>query len=291
MTQFIGLIGHPLKHSISPDFQQAALAYYKLDMRYEAWDVRAEDLPATINKLRQPQNLGANITVPYKEMVIGLIDEVDEFARVIDAVNTVVNRSGRLKGFNTDSSGFLKALREDASFEPGGKKVLILGAGGAARAVGFSLVQAKVGALVFTDLYLEKAKNLAGALVKFAADSQTKINIEAVQLSNANLAKVAVQSQLIVNCTTVGMKYSPDESLSPLTSDLIPRDALVFDLVYNPSQTPLLRMAEAAGARTIGGLPMLVYQGAASFKLWTGRDAPLDIMFIAARKALGGTGD
>ncbi len=291
MTQFIGLIGHPLKHSISPDFQQAALAYYKLDMRYEAWDVRAEDLPTAINKLRQPQNLGANITVPYKEMVIDLIDEVDEFARIIGAVNTVVNRSGRLKGFNTDSSGFLRALREDAGFEPGEKKVLILGAGGAARAIGFSLVQEKVGALVFTDLYLEKAENLAGALVKFAADSQTKINIEAVQLSNANLAKVAVQSQLIVNCTTVGMKHSPDESLSPLTSDLIPRDALVFDLVYNPSQTPLLRMAEAAGARTIGGLPMLVYQGAASFKLWTGRDAPLDIMLIAARKALGGTGD
>jgi shikimate dehydrogenase len=291
VTQFIGLIGYPLKHSISPDFQQAALAYHKLDMRYEAWEVRAEDLPATVNKLRQPQNLGANITVPYKEMVIGLIDEVDEFARIIGAVNTVVNRSGRLKGFNTDSSGFLKALREDAGFEPSEKKVLILGAGGAARAIGFSLVQEKVGTLVFTDLYLEKAKNLAGALVKFAADSQAKINIEAVQSSNANLAKVAVQCQLIVNCTTVGMKYSPEESLSPLTSDLIPRDALVFDLVYNPSQTPLLRMAEAAGARTIGGLPMLVYQGAASFKLWTGRDAPLDIMFIAARKALGGTGD
>jgi shikimate dehydrogenase len=291
VTQFIGLIGYPLKHSISPDFQQAALAYHKLDMRYEAWEVRAEDLPATVNKLRQPQNLGANITVPYKEMVIGLIDEVDEFARIIGAVNTVVNRSGRLKGFNTDSSGFLKALREDAGFEPSEKKVLILGAGGAARAIGFSLVQEKVGTLVFTDLYLEKAKNLAGALVKFAADSQAKINIEAVQLSNANLAKLAVQCQLIVNCTTVGMKYSPEESLSPLTSDLIPRDALVFDLVYNPSQTPLLRMAEAAGARTIGGLPMLVYQGAASFKLWTGREAPLDIMCIAARKALAGTGD
>ena len=290
MTQFIGLIGHPLKHSISPDFQQAALAYYKLDMRYEAWDVRAEDLPATINKLRQPQNLGANITVPYKEMVIGLIDEVDEFARVIDAVNTVVNRSGRLKGFNTDSSGFLKALREDASFEPGGKKVLILGAGGAARAVGFSLVQEKVRALVFTDLFLEKAKNLTGALVKFAADSQTKIDIEAVQ-SSANLAKVAAQCQLIVNCTTVGMKHSSEESLSPLASDSIPKDALVYDLVYNPSQTPLLKMAKAAGAKTIGGLPMLVYQGAFSFKLWTGREAPIDIMLSAARKALVGIGD
>jgi shikimate dehydrogenase len=291
VTQFIGLIGHPLKHSISPDFQQAALDYYKLDMRYEAWEVKAENLESAVNRLRQPQNLGANITVPYKERVIGLIDEVDEFARIIGAVNTVVNRGGKLKGLNTDSTGFLKALREDAGFEPSEKKVLILGAGGAARAVGFSLVQKKVGALVFTDLYLEKAKNLADALVKFAADSQAKINIEAVQLSSANLAKVAVQCQLIVNCTTVGMKYSPDESLSPLTSDLISEDALVFDLVYNPSQTPLLQIARAAGAMTIGGLPMLVYQGAASFELWTGREAPLDIMLSAARKALAGKGD
>lgn len=290
MTQFIGLIGHPLGHSISPDFQQAALAYYKLDMRYEAWEVKAEDLPSAVNRLRLPQNLGANITVPYKERVVGLIDEVDEFARIIGAVNTVVNRSGRLKGFNTDSSGFLKALREDASFEPSEKKVLILGAGGAARAVGFSLVREKVGALVFTDIYLEKAKKLAGALVKFAADSQTKINIEAVQLSSANLAKVAVQCQLIVNCTTVGTKHTADEQRSPLDSSLIPKGALVYDLVYNPSQTPLLRMAKAEGARTLNGLPMLVYQGAASFKLWTGRDAPLDIMLSTARKALDNLG-
>ena len=290
MTQFIGVIGYPLKHSISPDFQQAALDYYNLDVRYQAWEVKIEDFPSVINRLRQPQNLGANVTVPYKETVMRLLDEIDDFARLVGAVNTVVNKDGRLKGFNTDSSGFLKALRDDAGFKPVGKKVLILGAGGAARAVGFSLVQEKVRDLVFTDLFLEKAKNLAGALVKFAADSQTKIDIEAIQTSSANLAKVAVQCQLIVNCTTVGMKHSPDESKSPLDSGLIPRGALIYDLVYNPSQTPLLKMAEAAGARTIGGLPMLVYQGADSFKLWTGREAPLDIMLIAAKKALVGLG-
>jgi len=290
VTQFIGVIGYPLKHSISPDFQQAALDYYNLDVRYQAWEVKIEDFPSVINRLRQPQNLGANVTVPYKETVMRLLDEIDDFARLVGAVNTVVNKDGRLKGFNTDSSGFLRALREDAGFEPSKKKVLILGAGGAARAVGFSLVQEKVRALVFTDLFLEKAKNLTGALVKFAADSQTKIDIEAVQ-SSANLAKVAAQCQLIVNCTTVGMKHSSEESLSPLASDSIPKDALVYDLVYNPSQTPLLKMAKAAGAKTIGGLPMLVYQGAFSFKLWTGREAPIDIMLSAARKALVGIGD
>jgi shikimate dehydrogenase len=290
VTQFIGVIGYPLKHSISPDFQQAALDYYKLDMRYEAREVKAGDLPSAVNQLRQPQNLGANITVPYKETVIGLLDKIDDFAGLVGAVNTVVNSDGRLTGFNTDAPGFLKALREEAGFEPSEKKVLILGAGGAARAVSFSLLQEKVSTLIIANRSLAKAENLAGALVKQAANSKMKTEIAAVQLPSANITKVIVQCQLIVNCTTVGMKCSPDEGLSPLASGLIPRDALVYDLVYNPSQTPLLRMAKAAGAKTIGGLPMLVYQGAASFKLWTGREAPLDIMLIAARKALVGIG-
>jgi shikimate dehydrogenase len=290
VTQFIGVIGYPLKHSISPDFQQAALDYYKLDMRYEAREVKADDLPSAINQLRQPQNLGANITVPYKETVIGLLDKIDDFAGLVGAVNTVVNSDGRLAGFNTDAPGFLKALRVDAGFEPANKKVLILGAGGAARAVSFSLLYEKVSVLIIANRSLAKAENLAGALAKQAANSKMKTEIEVVPLSSANLKKTVVQCQLIVNCTTVGMKCSSEEGLSPLASGLIPKDALVYDLVYNPSQTPLLKMAKAAGTKTIGGLPMLVYQGAASFKLWTGREAPLDIMLTAARKALVGIG-
>jgi len=290
VTQFIGVIGYPLKHSISPDFQQAALDYYKLDMRYEAREVKADDLPSAVNQLRQPQNLGANITVPYKETVIGLLDKIDDFAGLVGAVNTVVNSDGRLAGFNTDAPGFLKALRVDAGFEPANKKVLILGAGGAARAVSFSLLQEKVSVLIIANRSLAKAENLAGALAKQAANSKMKTEIEVVPLSSANLKKTVVQCQLIVNCTTVGMKCSSEEGLSPLVSGLIPKDALVYDLVYNPSQTPLLKMAKAAGTKTLGGLPMLVYQGAASFKLWTGREAPLDIMLTAARKALVGIG-
>jgi shikimate dehydrogenase len=286
VKQFIGVIGYPLKHSVSPDFQQAALDYCKLDMRYEAWEVKADDLPSAINRLRQPQNLGANITVPYKEAVIGLLDQIDDFAGLVGAVNTVVNRDGRLAGFNTDAVGFLKALREDASFEPVNKKVLILGAGGAARAVSFGLLQGKVNTLIIANRSLAKAESLAGALAKQVANSKMKTEIAAVPLPSANLSKVVVECQLIVNCTTVGMKFSSEEERSPLVSRLIPKDALVYDLVYNPSQTPLLKMAKAAGAKTIGGLPMLVYQGAASFKLWTGREAPLDIMLSAAKKAL-----
>jgi shikimate dehydrogenase len=286
VTQFISVIGYPLKHSVSPDFQQAALDYYRLDIRYEAREIKVADLLSAIYKLRQPQNLGANITVPYKETTLDLTDEVDDFASLVGAVNTIVNRDGKLVGFNTDAHGFLKALHDDARFEPENKRAIVLGAGGAARAVGFALLQKRVSSLIISSRALEKAGGLADSLAKQTTDNKMSTEIAAVLWQGSKLAEVLQNCQLIVNCTTLGMKNSPYEGESPLASDLIPRDALVYDLVYNPSETPLLRMAREAGANTIGGLPMLVYQGAASFKLWTGREAPLDIMISAARQAL-----
>ncbi|UCH50906.1 MAG: shikimate dehydrogenase [Chloroflexota bacterium] len=286
MTQFIGVIGCPLKHSVSPYFQQAALDYYKLDMRYEAWEVKAEDLSTTINQLRQSQNLGANITVPYKEAVLSLMDEVDDFAGTVGAINTVVNREGKLVGFNTDASGFLKALCDDASFEPKNKRAVILGAGGAARAVSLGLLQEKIGSLIITNRASSRAENLAVSLAEHSAKNNLRIEIDTMPWQSPQLIEALKHCQLIVNCTTLGMKNSSGEGKSPLASNLVPKDALIYDLVYNPSETPLLIMAKEAGAKAIGGLPMLVYQGAASFKLWTGREAPLDIMLSAARQAL-----
>lgn len=290
MTQFVRLIGYPLKHSISPSFQQAALDYYKLDIRYEGWEIEPDDLASAVNRLRQPRNLGANITVPHKESALGLLDSSDDFSALVGAVNTVVNHGGRLEGFNTDGHGFLKALFEDAGFQPTDKRVVILGAGGAARAVAFTLLNQKVSTLVIANRSLTKAQNLAGALIKRAEDKNIKTEIYPVPLPGENIGKAIADSQLIVNCTTVGMKHSSSEGKSLLTPDIIPRGALVYDLVYNPSQTPLLTAAKAAGARTIGGLAMLVYQGAASFEQWTGREAPLDIMLSAAKTALAKIG-
>jgi shikimate dehydrogenase len=286
VTQFISVIGYPLKHSVSPDFQQAALDHYKLDVRYEAWEVKTADLLSAIIQLRRPKNLGANITLPYKEIIPDLIDEVDDSARLVDAVNTIVNRDGKLVGFNTDAYGFLKALRDDAKLEPENKKVLILGAGGVARAVSFALLQERASSLVIANRTLAKAESLAGSLAKHAANSKMSTDIAALPWQSSKLIEAVANCQLIVNCTSLGMKSSSYEEESPLASDLIPKDALVYDLVYNPQETPLLRMAQKAGAHTIGGLPMLVYQGAASFRLWTGREAPLDIMFSAAKQAL-----
>ena len=286
MTQFISVIGYPLKHSVSPHFQQAALDHYKLDIRYEAWEVKADNLADAINRLRRPQNLGANITVPYKEAVLHLMDEIDDFASLVGAVNTVVNRDGRLVGFNTDAHGFLKALRDDAGFEPENKMVVILGAGGVARAEGFALLKEKVSSLIIVNRALSRAESLASFLVKHATSNKMSTKIATMPWQSSELPEAIKHCQLIVNCTTLGMKGSSGERQSPLASGLITKDALVYDLVYNPSETPLIRMAKEAGASIIGGLLMLVYQGAASFKLWTGREAPLDIMLKAARKAL-----
>jgi shikimate dehydrogenase len=286
VTQFIGVIGYPLKHSVSPDFQQAALDYYKLDIRYEAWEVKASDLPSAINRLRQPQNLGANVTIPYKETTLRLVDEVDDFASLVGAVNTVVNSDGKLLGFNTDAYGFLKALQDDAKFKPENKKVIILGAGGAARAVGFALFQEKISSLVIVNRTLAKAESLAVSLAKHAVNNKLNTKIVAVPWQRSKVTEAIKGCQLIVNCTSLGMRGSAHQEKSPLASNLIPKGALVYDLVYNPLETPLLRTARKAGASTIGGLPMLVYQGAVSFKLWTGREAPLDIMLSAAKQAL-----
>jgi shikimate dehydrogenase len=290
VTQFIGIIGYPLKHSISPYFQQAALDYYKLDIQYEVWEVQAADLASEINRLRQPQNLGANVTIPYKETTLHLLDEVDDFASLVGAVNTIVNRNGKLVGFNTDAYGFLKALHNDAEFKSENKSVVILGAGGAARAVGFALLEEKIRSLIIVNRTLAKAESLAGSLAKHAVNNKIDTEIATVPWKRSRLSEVLESCQLIVNCTSLGMWGSSHEEKSPLESNLIPKGALVYDLVYNPSETPLLSMARKAGARTLGGLPMLVYQGAASFKLWAGREAPLDIMFSAAKQALAKIG-
>jgi shikimate dehydrogenase len=214
------------------------------------------------------------------------MDEVDAFTRLIGAVNTIVNRQGKLLGFNTDAYGFLKALHDDAKFKPENKRVVILGAGGAARAVSFALLEEKLSSLIIANRTLAKAEGLASSLAKHAANNKINTEIAAVPWPSSKVIKALESCQLIVNCTSLGMWSTSYEEKSPLASNLIPEGALVYDLVYNPSETPLLRMARKAGASTIGGLPMLVYQGAASFKMWTGREAPLDIMISAARQSL-----
>ena len=278
MPQRLGIIGHPISHSISPLFQQAALDAIGFDGAYEAWDVAPDGVGEFVAGLRSPGTLGINVTVPHKEAVIPFLDEVDDWASTAGAVNTIVNRDGRLTGHNTDGIGFLRALREGAGFDPRGRDVLVLGAGGSARGVVYALARAGIAQLFIANRTLERAERLVG----IAIDSG--VAAEAMALSDASSATGEVA--LIVNCTSMGMVHGPDENGSPLSAPDIPSTVLVNDLVYNPLETPLLREAARAGAATLGGIQMLVYQGAASFEMWTGHDAPVAVMLEAATAAM-----
>jgi shikimate dehydrogenase len=280
MTRFVGLIGHKLKHSISPHFQQAAFDYLGLDIRYEVWETGEDKLPTVVQEIRHPSKLGANVTIPYKETVLSLLDKVDQLARRIGAVNTVVKKDDKLVGYNTDASGFLRALEEDGGFVPEGKRAVLIGAGGVARAAGFALVSAGVKSLVILNRTQDRGEALAWDL----RISDTKVI--ALPWKDGRTLKALSECDLLVNCTSVGMKDSAGEGKSPIAIGLIPKRALVYDVVYNPIETPLILAAKKAGARTLGGLSMLVYQGAASFELWTGKPAPIDIMMRAAKRAL-----
>ena len=293
MAEYIGLIGYPLKHSISPFFQQAALDHYQFDIRYESWETSPEELELIVAKLREPQNLGANVTTPYKETVLPLLDEVDDLVSSIGAVNTIVKRDNKLLGFNTDAYGFIQALDKEGNFDPRDKQVVILGAGGVARAVSFALVQNKASLLFIANRTLERAETLADNLKRYIRDSSRrsgglKTEIAALPWQSLTSRGTFDHCHLIVNCTTMGMKHSSQEGQSPLSIEVIPRGILVYDLLYNPSPTPLLQVAQRAGANILGGLAMLIYQGAFSFELWTERKAPLDIMFSKAREILTG---
>ncbi len=274
MAQRLGIIGHPIGHSISPVFQQAALDHLAFDGTYEKWDVAPDGVGAFLEGLRAPDVLGINVTVPHKEAVVPFLDEVDDWAATAGAVNTIVNRQGRLTGHNTDGIGFLRALREGAGFDPAGKRVLILGAGGAARGVVLALARAETASMVIANRTAERAHRLA---------SLSESNgVPASVCSLTEAPGPARTADLIVNCTTVGMSHGPDETGSPLSAEQVPPGCLVNDLVYNPLETPLLREAARAEASVLGGIEMLVYQGAASFEMWTGQPAPVQVMLNAA---------
>ena len=251
-----------------------------IDASYRAWEVKPEEVGEFVAGLREAGTLGINVTVPHKESVIPHLDEVDQWARTAGAVNTIVNRDGRLTGYNTDGLGFLRALLEVNGFAPQGRRALVLGAGGAARGVVLALVREGVSHLTVANRTLNRAERL----VQIAQDGG--VSSLAIPLAGTALEGEAASADLIVNCTTLGMAHGPDGQGTPLNWQQIPSTALVNDLVYNPLETPLLRAAAQAGAQVLGGIHMLVYQGAASFEMWTGRPAPVTVMLEAASRAM-----
>jgi len=282
-VQYLGVITHPDKPSTSPAFQQAALDALGLDIKYERWPTSRDGIGTRVTGLRAPSVLGANVTIPHKETVVPLLDEVDDLAKRVGAVNTILNTDGRLSGYNTDVEGFLRALEVDGGATPRGRRVLIAGAGGAARAVVVALIEGGAAHVRIINRNLERAVRLAASLRPLALDTE----LDALADTPENWAKGAAEVDTLVNCTSLGTAGSPEAGRSPIPAGLIRPDMLVYDLVYRPTETPLLRDAKERGARTVGGLSMLIYQGAAAFKIWTDQDPPIDVMTAAARGALG----
>ena len=281
--QYLGVITHPDKQSTSPAFQQAALDALGLDIKYERWPTPVDGIDTRVTGLRAPSVLGANVTIPHKETAMALVDELDDLAQRVGAVNTILNTEGRLSGYNTDVEGFLRSLEVEGGVTPRGRRVLIAGAGGAARAVVIALIEGGAEHVRIINRDQQRAVRLAGNLRLQESDTE----LDVLPDTPENWAKAAAEADTLVNCTSLGMAGGTEEQRSPIPARLIHPDMLVYDLVYRPSETPLLRDAKARGAKTIGGLPMLIYQGAASFKIWTGEDPPIDVMTAAAREALG----
>lgn len=278
-TRLCGLIGDPVEHTMSPAMHNAAFARMGLDYVYAPFRVKKDDLAQAIDGMRALNIRGLNVTIPHKVNVIPRLDKLDSLAEKIGAVNTIVNDDGVLKGYNTDASGFLKTLRE-RGIEPEGKMVVVLGAGGASRAISFILAESGARLVILNRIEeLDWAEELARRISQ-AGHKDTK----ALELNRENLTAVLQPADVLVNATSLGM--TPHTDQTPLPASLLRPDLTVFDIVYNPVKTRLLREAEAAGAQAIGGLDMLVGQGALAFEMWTGIKAPAELMKTEALKLL-----
>jgi shikimate dehydrogenase len=269
-TQWCGIIGNPVEHSLSPAIHNAAFQKLGLDLVYLAF--RVDNLGAAMNGVRALGNArGLSVTIPHKVAALAFLDEVEPTAKHIGAINTVVVEDGRLKGYNTDASGALRALREGGALLDG-HRVLILGSGGAARAIAFSLA-AEAGIAGLTILGIEEAERQK--LVK-ELRAKTGVPIEEGPLSLDMLRHWVPHVRTLIHCTPVGMHPRIDESCVP--ANLFRPELTVMDIVYNPRETKLLHEAQAAGCRTIAGLEMFLNQALLQFELWTKHAAPADVM-------------
>ena len=278
-TKICGLIGDPVEHTMSPPMHNAAFDELGLDYAYLPFLVKPEGLSAAISGLKALNVIGFNVTIPHKVNVIPLLDELDPLAEKIGAVNTVVNNNGTLKGYNTDASGFLQALLE-RGIEPRAKSIVLLGAGGAARAIAYILADrgARLSILNRRE-ELDWAENIAENIRE---DFGREVPV--FELLPGYLEKAISSADILVNATSVGM--SPAVDASPVPADLPKPGLVVTDIVYNPVQTRLLREAGAAGAVTVPGIDMLIWQGALAFEKWTGQQAPFGLMKKVVLKGL-----
>ena len=267
-TRLAAVVANPIKHSISPFIHNRAFEATNTNGVYLAWEVEATDLAETVANIRRYQMFGINLSMPYKEQVIPYLDQLSEEARLIGAVNTVVNREGTLIGYNTDGKGFFKSL---PSFKISGKRMVLLGAGGAAKAI---LAQAILDSVSQVSVFVRSTsiEKTRPYLEKLQNETGCKVDLFALEDVSELQARIT-DSDLLVNATSVGM----DGVSQPIpTSIVLPEKILVADVIYQPFETPFLKWARNQGNQAINGLGMLLYQAAEAFQLWTGKEMPTD---------------
>ena len=270
-TSVCAIFGHPVGHSLSPAIHNAAFEARDLDFVYVAHDVTPDELPAAMAGIRALGYRGLSITIPHKSTALPLVDEVDLTAQGIGCINTVVNDAGHLKGFNSDGRGALHALVA-ARANPEGKRVVVLGSGGAARAIAMTLaIEAPPTELVVLGIVPDELGQLAADL-----NERGKARVRAEELSDISIRAALTTADILIQTTPVGMHPRTDASL--VAPDALRPETTVFDAVYNPRRTKLLRDATAAGCSIVEGMEMFLGQAAVQFELWTGQRAPAEVM-------------
>lgn len=274
-TVLTGLLGSPVSHSISPMMHNEAFKQLKLDYVYLAFDVNEENMESAVNGLRTLNVRGFNVTMPGKNIMSKLCDKLTPAAKITGAVNTVVNDNGILTGYTTDGIGYMRAV-EDAGHNIIGKKMTLLGAGGAATAI---FVQAALDGVSEISIFNNRSKNFERAqniIERLNEYTSCKVRLFDYE-DEAVLKREIGDSTILINGTSVGM--SPDIEQSIITdSSVFHKDLIVSDIIYNPRETKLMKLAKEAGCQTFNGLYMLLYQGAEAFKIWTGLEMPIDII-------------
>ncbi len=276
-TKVTGLFGYPVEHSLSPLFHNAASASLGLNFVYLPFAVKPEELKAAVKSVMSLNMVGVNVTIPHKEKVLPYLDQISPEAKAIGAVNTIHNKRGKLTGYNTDGDGFIESLKRQGGFDPRDKNVFLLGAGGAAYAISFALIKGGIKKLILTNRTYSKGKGLLEHLEKIFQDNH---QLSLVEFEERNSSFVMSEIDLLINATSIGM-HSGDPSL--IAPEVLQPNIFIYDVVYN-RKTPLLKLAEERNLASLGGLDMLIYQGALSFEIWTGQKAPIETMKDALGK-------
>lgn len=269
-TKLVGVLGYPVRHSLSPVFQNAAFQHLKMDWVYVPCEVKPEDLKTAIEGLQALGFVGVNVTIPYKKEVIFFLNALDSEARALGSVNTIKFEKSIRKGYSTDGVGFIRSLKEEGKFNPQGKTVFLIGAGGSAYAVGGTLIRAGIKKIFICNRTWEKAVNLAEYLGKTFSFRE----IELVEFCRRHRKSIWESIDLLVNTTSVGLKGREKTLVKP--ENMRP-GLFVYDLIYN-RLTKLLHTAKRLNLPHLNGISMLIYQGASSFEIWTGRRAPVEVM-------------